>query len=102
MKIVGIVSLISGGGLVLAGCAWFNRGGVFNLVQGLLALAVAGFTLAAADSFRQIVDSRGDDVANLMSALRALRGLYWLQVMLLFALLLGLLAAAAFGVLTFR
>ena len=37
----------------------------------------------AAGAFREIVDSQGDDIQHLMSALSLLRSLYRLQVILL-------------------
>ena len=93
MKIVGIVSLIAGGLLTIAGLILLARGGVSALIQGVLALIIGGLTVQAAGAFRLIVDSQGDDIGHLMSALGALRSLYRLQVILLcFALALLILA----------
>jgi len=94
MRMVGVVSLIGGGLLVVAGCFLFAKGGASALIQGAVGMVVGGFTVQAAGAFRQIVDSRGDDIGHLMSALGTLRSLYRLQVILLLCsalLLLGVL-----------
>jgi len=100
MKIVGVVSVIAGGLLILAGLVLLARGGVSALIQGVLALIIGGFTVQAAGAFRLIVNSQGDDIGHLMTALGALRSLYRLQVFLLCIALciaaLGLLILLAF------
>lgn len=96
MKIVGVISLVGGGLLVVAGCILPARAGMSFLIQGVLALVVGGFTVQAAVAFRHIVDSRGDDLGHLMTALGALRSLYRLQVFLL-CLALFVLLVLAFG-----
>jgi hypothetical protein len=90
MKMVGVVSLI-GGGLLVVCCVLFAKGGASVLIQGALALVLGGFTVQAAGAFRQIVDSRKDDIGHLMTALGTLRSLYRLQVILLLCLALALL-----------
>jgi hypothetical protein len=91
MKTVGVVSLIGGGLLVVAGCFLIAKGGGSALIQGAVAVVLGGFTVQAAGAFRQIVDSRGDDIGHLMTALGVLRSLYRLQVILLLCLALVLL-----------
>jgi hypothetical protein len=91
MKLVGVVSLIGGGLLVLAGCFLLAKGGASHLFQGAVSVVLGAFTVQAAGAFRQIVDSRGDDIGHLMTALGALRSLYRLQVILLLCLALALL-----------
>jgi hypothetical protein len=91
MWMVGVVSLIGGGLLVVAGCFQFAKGGGSALIQGAVAVVLGGFTVQAAGAFRQIVDSRGDDIGHLMTALGVLRSLYRLQVILLLCLALALL-----------
>jgi hypothetical protein len=95
MKIVGLVSLIAGALLVVAGSLLLARGVVSALIEGVLALLVGGFTVQAAAAFRGIVDSQGDDIKHLMTALAALRGLYRLQVIIL-CLALGFLVLLVF------
>jgi hypothetical protein len=67
------------------------RASLSALFQGAVAVVLGGFTLQAAGAFRQIVDSRWDDIGHLMTALGALRSLYRLQVILLLCLALVLL-----------
>jgi hypothetical protein len=73
--------MLLGGILFLAGLA---RGDASALIQCVLALIFGGFTVQAAKAFRQIVDTQGDDIGHLMTALAALRSLYRLQVILLY------------------
>jgi hypothetical protein len=92
MKMVGVVALISGGLLVVAGCVLSAKGAASAVIQGAVAVVVGGFTVQAAGAFREIVDSRGDDISHLMTALGTLRTLYRLQVILLLCLALVLLS----------
>jgi hypothetical protein len=94
MKIVGVISFFGGGLLVVAGSVLSAKGGGSALVQGALALVVGGLTVHAAGAFRHIVDSRGDDIDHMMTALRALRTLYRLQVIFLCLALFALLVLA--------
>jgi hypothetical protein len=95
MNLVGFVSLIGGALLVVAGCLVIGKGGASALIQGVVGLVVGWYTLQAAGAFRQIVDSREDDIGHLMTALRALRSLYRLQVVVLLCLVIALLAILA-------
>jgi hypothetical protein len=87
MRIVGVLSLLAGGFLVLVGFYQLARGDASALIQGVPALVIGGFTLQAAGAFRQIVDAQGDDIGHLMTALAALRNLYRLQVIILWSVL---------------
>ena len=60
--------------------------GVFFLLQGVWARSSAA-------SFQKIVDTRGNDITNLMNAVGALRTMYGLLYLLLAAALLGGLVA---------
>jgi hypothetical protein len=80
MRVVGVVMLVAGGLGLLTGVVSRDVG---VLVQGILALVIGGFTLQASGAFRQIVETRGNDIAYLMEALGAIRRLYTLQVILL-------------------
>jgi hypothetical protein len=60
--------------------------GLFFLLQGIWARTAAG-------SFRKIVDTRGNDITNLMNAVGSLRTMYGLLYLLLAAALLGGLVA---------
>lgn len=91
MNIVGVISILGGILLLGAGVIQLAKGGVAALIQGALALVVGMLTVQAASAFRKIVDTRGDDIGHLMSALGSLRSLYRLQVILL-CIALALLA----------
>ena len=60
--------------------------GLFFLLQGIWARTAAG-------SFRKIVDTRGNDITNLMNAVGSLKTMYGLLYLLLAAALLGGLVA---------
>ena len=90
MQIVGVVSVISGGILVVAGLVLVAKGGASSLLQGVVALIIGAVTMQAAGAFRNIVDSRENHLRHLMTALSTLRSLYKLQVILL-GIALGLL-----------
>ena len=83
MKFVGMLSLLGGALLLVAGSVFLAKGGFSVFIQAALALIIGGLTVHAAGAFRQIVDTRGDDISHLMKALSALRTLYWLQVFLI-------------------
>jgi hypothetical protein len=94
MKIVGVISRIGGGLLVVAGCVVPAKGAGSALIQGAFGMVVGGFTVQAAGAFRHIVDSRGDDVGHLMTALGTLRSLYRLQDFFLCLALFAVLVLA--------
>jgi hypothetical protein len=100
MTLVGVVSLIGGGLLIMAGCVLLAKGGATVVLQGIVGLVVGGFTVQAAGAFRQIVDSREDDIDHLMTALGALRSLYRLQVIVFLCAALALLCLS-FGLVAF-
>jgi len=54
-------------------------GNVAGLIQGIIGISIGIWTNKAAGAFKQIVQTRGNDISNLMSALRELRKLYTLQ-----------------------
>jgi hypothetical protein len=99
MTIVGVFSLIGGALLGLAGCLLsMGRGGAPLMIEGVVGLIVGVFTLTAAGAFRRIVQTPGDEIHDLMSALRALRKLYQLQVFLLcLVLVFAILAVCLFS-----
>jgi hypothetical protein len=66
---------------------------VFCGVTGLLFLLQGIWARSAAASFQKIVDTRGNDITNLMSAVGALRTMYGLLYLLLAAALLAGLVA---------
>ncbi len=70
--------------------------GIGGVSQGIVLLLVGSWTKKAGTSFKQIVDSRGQDIRNLMDAMSSLRKLYTLQYWLLvIALIIVVIALVA-------
>lgn len=66
---------------------------IFTGVTGLIFLLQGVWMRSAAASFRLIVDTRGNDITNLMNALGSLRSMYGqVYLLLLAALLAGIVA----------
>src|SRR5262249_24235914 len=66
---------------------------VFTGITGLIFLLQGVWTRSAGGSFQKIVDTQGNDVAHLMSAIGSLRAMYGqVYMLLLAALLAGLMA----------
>ena len=66
---------------------------IYAGVTGVFFLLLGVWTRSAGGSFQKIVDTRGSDVTNLMSALASLQSMYGLlQLLLVLALLGGLVA----------
>lgn len=55
-----------------------NEGGA-NLVQALLSFLLGTWTYRAAQSFKLVVETEGNDIANLMNALFQLKRIYVFQ-----------------------
>ncbi len=72
--------------------------GVFYFLLLIPELLVGIWTIHAAHSFRQIIDTRGHDIPHLMKALSSLRKLYTLMFWLLIAALAFMILAIAAGV----
>lgn len=96
--VLGVVSLI-------AGIFTLNRTGLGDVVQGVLSIVIGAWTGKASASFQLIVETRGNDIENLMGALGELRKLYLLQywailialVFVVLALVLGVVAGVVGG-----
>jgi hypothetical protein len=56
---------------------------ILGIIQGGYFLLIGTWTSNAGASFKQIVDSKGKDISNLMDAMSSLRKLYTLQYWLL-------------------
>lgn len=72
--------------------------GVFYFLLLIPELLVGVWTIHAAHSFKQAVDTRGHDIPHLMKALSSLRKLYTLMFWLLLAALAFMLLTIAAGV----
>ena len=87
--LIGLGVLVAIGGLVV-----IARGGLVNIIQGIVQILIGFWTNKAASAFKQIVDTQGNDIENLMGVLGELRKLYTLQYWLYIVALIF----AAFGV----
>jgi hypothetical protein len=95
MKFVSVVTFIFGLLYVLSGVMSLGRpvAGVINLALGICMIMIASWLWSAAVSFKMIVVTDGNDITNLMYAMRKLRSVYTLQAWLMaIACLLILLA----------
>ena len=69
MRLVGIVLQVFGVLGTIAGLLLITRNGVGTLIQGVVSLFLGIWTVRAADAFRRIVTTQGQDISNLMAAL---------------------------------
>ncbi len=119
LRVVAVVQFIASGVLLLIGLltvlgTWplggspgaplytagerLARGGGY-LVEAVLVVVFGLLMFGAAGSFRKIVDTQGRDITHLMFALKKLKNVYLIQVVvigavLLLVLALGMIAAA--------
>lgn len=99
MNFVGILMIASGVISIIVGIVTlFASQGAFDfssIVNGVLLLLIGFWTRNAAQAFRRVVNTTGTDIENLMGALGELRKLYtlqyWLTIVVLIFLALGLL-----------
>lgn len=80
MRFVAYFSVAFGVLSVIGGLIKFD---VTILIQGTIAIIIGIWTVKAASSFKQIVDTTDNDIENLMGALGQLRQLYRLEYWLL-------------------
>lgn len=84
MKFVGVLSIVFG---ILNGIIGFfainQLPGILKLGEGIALVAIGAWLASAAGAFRDIVNTEGSDIANLMAALRKLRSVFTLQAWLL-------------------
>ena len=100
MSFVGIFNVIGGILLMLLGVVAMLAAGPIALVyivQGVVNFLVGIWTRSSAAGFRRIVDTQGNDVANLMTALGDLKRIYALQkiviIVTMVVVVLGIVAA---------
>jgi hypothetical protein len=75
MKYVGIFGIILGVVEILS--SFFGEKG--GIISGVISIIVGVWTINASKFFQKIVDTTGNDMSNLMSALIELKKLYGLQ-----------------------
>ena len=97
MKAVGVFLLIGGGLTILSGVQEMMFGGniVFSAATGTIYILMGIWTFKAGNSFAQVVQTEGNDVAHLMKANSSLLNLYNLQFWL-FIIALVLIVLAIF------
>ncbi len=90
-------------GVMIAALGIFSLGsdgqGLVFLVQSVFVIMVALWTRRAALSFRQVVETTGSDITNVMSALGELKKLYTLHYWLIIVGILVMGAALSAGLL---
>jgi len=79
--------------VAIFGLVLIARGGLANIIQGIVQIIIGFWTNKAASAFKQIVTTQGNDIENLMGALGELRKLYtlqyWLYIVALIFVALG-------------
>ena len=84
MKFVGIVTIVSGVLQLIGGLAGgINLRGLLMMGQGALEVVVGTWLSSAATSLADISKTQGNDVMNLMYAMRKLKSVYMLQAWLM-------------------
>lgn len=74
-------------------------GALQSFVGALIPLAIGALAITAARSFREIAETKGSDIPNLMDALRSLTRMYtfgFVLAMIMFVLLVGSIYAARY------
>lgn len=101
MRFVSYVLIVIGALLIIGGLVNINQGGFGSVIYGIVQLLVGVWTNKAASSFRKIADTQGNDIGNLMDALAELRKLYtlqyWLFILALVFIIIGLVTAIIYG-----
>lgn len=83
MRFVAYFTIGLGVLVAIAGLFTLLRGGISNIITGVVQIIIGVWTNKAASSFKLIVNTQGNDIENLMGALGELRKLYTLQYWLL-------------------
>ncbi len=102
MRFVGYFLIGLGVLVTIFGLVLIARGGLGNIIQGIVQIIIGFWTTKAASAFKQIVATQGNDIENLMGALGELRKLYtlqyWLYILALIFVALGVVLAIVFGI----
>ncbi|MFT3694325.1 MAG: hypothetical protein QM831_14355 [Kofleriaceae bacterium] len=95
MKIVGVLMSVFGiliGLGAMLGKAKLELASLVQIGQAVVMVVVGGWLTSAAKSLREIADTQGQDIPNLMFAMRRLRSVYTLQaVMMGLGVILGIM-----------
>lgn len=102
MRFVGYFLIGLGVFVTIFGLVLIARGGLGNIIQGIVQIIIGFWTTKAASAFKQIVATQGNDIENLMGALAELRKLYtlqyWLYIVALIFVALGVVLGIVFGI----
>jgi hypothetical protein len=74
---------------------WMN---LFLAVNGLATILIGSWTVGGGIAFKRVVDTRGNDIGNLMDALGELHKLYTLQYLICAALVVVMIGLVALGI----
>ncbi len=99
MRFVGVMSIVFGVLEALFGLvAGINLRGLLTIGQGALLIVIGGWLATAATSLGDISKTQGNDVMNLMYAMRKLKSVFTLQAWLMGIACALLIAALALAV----
>lgn len=97
MKFVGTLFIGMGAVVPLAHVIQYRAAGIVAslpfVIAGIAAIVVGLWTRGASSRFQDIVDTEGNDIANLMVALEELRRVYALQRVVIGVTAVGILVA---------
>ena len=82
---------------VFAGVIEIRNDGAGAIIQGLILLIIAIWTVRAAAAFSRITTTEGSDISNLMEALHELRKLYTLQYYAILVAIIFVVIAMVIG-----
>lgn len=100
MQFVSYFFMVMGGLTVIGGLFTLFKGGLSNIITGVIYFVIGLWTGKAASSFKMIVDTEGNDIENLIGALGELRKLYSLQYWLLIIGIVFLALTVILGVIS--
>jgi len=83
MKFVGVVSGVLGVLQIIGGLLSGHLSGIVTAGQGFLLVVIAGWLVSASGALADVVATEGNDIRNLMFAMKKLKSVYTLQAWLL-------------------
>lgn len=101
MKFVGVVSGILGVLQIIGGMYTASKTGwpgLLTVGQGFVMVLIGGWLGSASGALKEIVTTEGNDIGNLMLAMRKLKSVYTLQAWLLGLACAFVLVAVVYGI----
>jgi hypothetical protein len=83
MKFVGVISGVLGILQAIGGLLSGHLQGLLTAGQGFVLILIGGWLVSASGALGDIVTTQGNDIGNLMFAMRKLKSVYTLQAVLL-------------------